>query len=141
MLGVSITIAVALLSNRQLKFIYRFSMKFIRIFVFVISQLLILSVFAEENHQDNNDCRRKPTLDQQKYCLAIVHKDGSGCESIKSYELRMHCMHEIADFTRHTFNSYTPMKKDEKKEGDKKEGDKKEGEKKEGEKKEEKKEK
>ncbi len=96
-------------------------MKTLRIIVLIGLQLFFTTVFAEENHQDNNDCRRKPTLDQQKYCLAIVHKDGAGCESIKSYELRMHCMHEIADFTRHTFNSYTPMKKAEEKKDDKKE--------------------
>jgi len=92
-------------------------MKSLRIAILIFLNLFLLNVFAQENHQDNNDCRRKPTVDQQKYCLAMVHKDGAGCESIKSYELRMHCMHEIADFTRHNFNSYTPMKKnDEKKE-------------------------
>ena len=95
-------------------------MKLLRIIFFITLHFFISSVFAEENHQDNNDCRRKPTLDEQKYCLAIVHKDGSGCESIKSYELRMHCMHEIAEFTRHTFNSYSPMKKTEEKKEEKK---------------------
>jgi len=99
---------------------FRLSMKFLIIIVLTALQLFVVNVFAEENHQDNNDCRRKPTKDAQKYCLAIVHKDGSACESISSYELRMHCMHEIADFTRHSFNAYSPMKKSEENKDDKK---------------------
>lgn len=68
--------------------------------------------YAEENHQDKaGECRLKKTSDEQKLCYALIHKDGSGCESIKSFELRMHCMHEVAEFTRHDFNTYTPTKK------------------------------
>jgi hypothetical protein len=66
---------------------------------------------AEENHQDNNDCRSKKTLDEQKFCLALAHKDSTTCESIKGYEMRMHCLHQIAEFSHHTFNSYSTMKK------------------------------
>jgi len=99
-------------------------MKFLRTLVLMLASVFLVNAFADENHQDNNDCRRKPTLDEQKYCLAIVHKDGTGCESIKSYELRMHCMHQIAEFTTLNMHAYTPKKKDENTDhtaGDKKE--------------------
>jgi thioredoxin-related protein len=73
---------------------------------------LSLQAFAEDNHQDKaGQCKQKKTKDEQKYCFAIVHKDGTGCESIVSYELRTHCMHEVAEYTRHDFNTYTPKKK------------------------------
>jgi hypothetical protein len=86
-------------------------MKLITLLIFISLQFSWVCGFAEENHQDNNDCKRKKSMDEQKFCLAMAHKDGAGCESIKAFEMRMHCLHEIANFSHHSFNSYSTMKK------------------------------
>ena len=88
-------------------------MIYARFSIFICFYFFITSVFAEENHQDNNNCKSRKTMDEQNYCLAMAHKDGTNCEAIKAYEKRAHCLHVIADFSHHSFNSYTPIKKSE----------------------------
>ena len=94
-------------------FVLGLFMKYVRISIFISFQLLLCLAYAEENHQDNNNCKSKKTSDEQNYCLAMAHKDGTNCEAIKAYEKRAHCLHVIAEFSHHSFNSYSSMKKTE----------------------------
>lgn len=71
---------------------------------------LVFIIFTNSAIADPaSDCRTKPTKDEASLCAAIVHKDANSCDKIINSETRFFCVRQIADFSHHMFNSYTPI--------------------------------
>ena len=69
--------------------------------------LLICSTSALAD--PGSDCRLKPSKDEASLCLALAHKDANSCDKINNSETKFFCIRQIAEFSHHLFNSYSPI--------------------------------